>query len=173
MGGGTGTGIPEGMATEEYFRRNPPGRTPEKRIISLGFREPKELESKVIYVTLNLGRRPAFTSPSPYFSDITTLDADLISDCPFKHLDNIVTPLKEGGKCHIGREICQVRQSEGDLTWRGIYNRFLEDLVKSNNGAIDYSRMMLEGAEAYYAVRHESTKKWFELGLIVDSASRA
>lgn len=173
MGGGTVTGIPEGMTTEEYFRINPPGRTPEKRIISLGFREPKELESKIIHITLKLESRPVFTEPSPYFSNITTLAANILSDQPFTYRERTIAPLKEGGKCWISLEICQVRKSEGDLTWRYIYNLFLEDLVKSNNGVLDYSRMMLEGAEAYHAIRHESTKKWMELGLILGTADRA
>lgn len=169
MGGGTGTGIPEGMSTEEYFRINPPGRIPEKRIISLGFREPKELESKVIYVNLRLAREPVTELIESF--RITKLYADLLSDQPFKCLHYTITPLKEGGKCQLSPEICQVR--EGDLTWREICNRFLADLVKLNNGIIDYSRTMLEGAEAYYAVRHESTQKWLELGLILESMGRA
>ena len=51
MGGGTGTGLPEGMSAAEYFRLNPPGRI--RRIISPGLDKPSELERDIIYVTLS------------------------------------------------------------------------------------------------------------------------
>lgn len=146
MDSGTDTGIPEGMSTEEYFRRNPLEQRRDKRKISVGFIKPNKLESNIIYVNLKFRSRPIVTySTLPL---ITLLEADVVSKEKFNYYHVYTDDKKIESTAHT--ELGQIHVD--NINWEYQCKNVLEELVKLNNGVVDYSRMIYEGAKAYKTI---------------------
>jgi len=106
----------------------------EQRTISLGFEEPSELDGNTIYATLQLRKERR-----PFRKEVIGVTA--VSNEPFTY---------HGGSLDEHLLICNHKDATSrtvnDSTWwyRG-YQEFIDDLVKSNNGVLDYSRLIQEG----------------------------
>lgn len=104
-----------------------------ERIISVGFKRPEELERDVIYVTLEkeLGGMSAHATSEQEFNYTVRATAG--------------NPLRETTK--------EATNHEGRGDYFRDYNKFIEEIVKKNEGIIDYSRAIKEGSEAYRLMR--------------------
>jgi hypothetical protein len=104
-----------------------------KRKISVGFIKPKTLEGNVIYVTLvkeRAGISAHAVSAEAFNYDVHALSGHLLS----KNTKNVTN--MEGIKLHF-RD----------------YKKLLEEIVKKNNGFVDYSKAVKEGSEVYRVMR--------------------
>lgn len=105
----------------------------EKRIISLGFEEPSKLETDVIYLTIYYGQ-PHIGSDE---DDLCGLYVDLVSNDLFTY--------------HVNEN----QFSQKSKTWlysennsQGV-DELIKDLVESNDGILDHSRMIDQGCKNY------------------------
>lgn len=112
----------------------------EKRKISLGFVDQFELEGSIIYVNFKLAGR--------------VLAAEAVSNEDFINHDRSVGGylLTQEGK-KAGTYTGSV-----DNSWHRDYNEFLDDLVKSNDAVLDYSRMIREGAKTHSRIENVLTE---------------
>jgi len=104
-----------------------------KRIIFIGFKEPKTLERDLIYVTLEKE---------------VDIKATAISDEEFKY------PIRAMAGNILRNTTKKADNLEGGPEPYFIdYNKFIEELVLKNNGVVDYSRAIEEGSEAYRKIK--------------------
>ena len=101
-----------------------------KRIILVGFKKPKSLEKDIIYVTLEKE-----TKKSTRARAISAKDFNY----PCRAISGNI--LRETTK--------EITNAEGIRGHLRNYNIFLEEIVKKNEGILDYSQAIKEGSEAY------------------------
>ncbi|GEM_PF-3912811 len=101
----------------------------EKRKISLGFVEQSKLEGNMIYVNFKMAGK--------------VLAAQAVSNENFMSHDRSIGGdlLTERGKT------AGTYTGSRDNSWHRDYNEFLDDLVRSNDAVLDYSRLIREGAK--------------------------
>lgn len=105
----------------------------EKRIISLGFEEPSKLEKDIIYLTIYYGK-PHIGSDE---DDLYGLNIDLVSNEAFTYHVN-TNQFSQKSKTWLYSE----NNSKG-------VDELLEDLIESNDGILDHSRMIYQGCKTY------------------------
>jgi len=102
----------------------------DKRKISLGFREPEVLEGDTIYVDFRYNQSHKQVSAKAYstqefISHTSSLDG------------HIITQTKRRATTYTGGR---------DSSWELDYQEFIRDLVESNNGEVEQTRLIEDGA---------------------------
>ena len=104
----------------------------EKRLISIGFKEPKNLEGNVIYVTLTDALNPCAKATSKEEFNYTgrAIAGNILSETT-KEISG-----REGMRGHARN-----------------YWEVINELVEKNNGRLDWSKAIKEGCKAYDTMR--------------------
>ena len=124
----------------------------DKRKIYLGFEQPSTLEGNIIYVSFRLQvsegveqRSGGVTYVNLNLSGTKVITAEAVSNEDFVCHDRSL----DGSHLTLTRKQASTYTGSVSHSWHRDYNEFLEDLVKSNDVVLDYSRLIKEGADAY------------------------
>jgi len=109
----------------------------DKRYISIGFKEPKSLERDIIHIWLE---KPG---------SVESIKANAISTVEFNY------PV-----CAISGNILRetTKNATNVFGWSGncyAYQKFIREIVERNNGYVDYSELIEQGANVFRAMREQ------------------
>lgn len=96
----------------------------DKRIISIGLKEPCELEEDTIYIDVKYYKKNKQIYAVAYSNEKFTFH----------------TPVLAGSIITLSTKEYRTHTDNPNSSWKINYNEFVEDLVKSNNGEINYQR---------------------------------
>lgn len=104
----------------------------EQRVISLGFKKPKQLEGDIIYVNFTIRE-----------DDVA---AEAVSNEEFEFNTIVIAGNPLHGK---GKSTSTERGTKYGNSYVIPYQGFINDLIQCNNGSVDYFRLILEGSRAH------------------------